>query len=103
MVLDPPAFAYLDDGAYVVAPSDGLSAAREVTRHYGACYWALDALPAPDQEALYRRHARLPWLRWVSSVDGVQIYEVANRLLKVLLSPPSGAPILPPEHSTRVW
>jgi hypothetical protein len=76
MVLDPPAFAYLDDGAYVVAPSDGLSAAREVARHYGVRYWALDALHAPDQEALYRRHARLPWLRWVTTVRGVQIYEV---------------------------
>jgi 4-amino-4-deoxy-L-arabinose transferase-like glycosyltransferase len=78
MVLDPPAFAYLDDGAYVVAPSDGLSAVREVARHYGVRYWALDALHAPGQEALYRRHARLPWLRWVTTVDGVQIYEVGN-------------------------
>jgi hypothetical protein len=78
MVLDPPAFAYLDDGAYVVAPSDGLRAVREVARHYGVRYWALDALHAPDQEALYRRHVRLPWLRWVTTVDGVQIYEVGN-------------------------
>jgi len=76
MVLDPPAFAYLDDGAYVVAPSDGLSAAREVARHYGVRYWALDALHAPDQDVLYRRHVRLPWLRWVATVHGVQIYEV---------------------------
>jgi hypothetical protein len=78
MVLDPPAFAYLDDGAYVVAPSDGLRAVREVARHYGVRYWALDALHAPDQEALYHRHVRLPWLRWVTTVDGVQIYEVGN-------------------------
>jgi hypothetical protein len=76
MVLDPPAFAYLDDGAYVVAPSDGLSAAHEVARHYGVRYWALDALHAPAQEALYRRQVHLPWLRWVTTVDGVQIYEV---------------------------
>jgi hypothetical protein len=78
MVLDPPAFAYLDDGAYVVAPSDGLSAVREVARHYGVRYWALDALHAPNQEALYRRHARLPWLRWVTTVHGVQIYEIVG-------------------------
>ena len=78
MVLDPPAFAYLDDGAYVVAPSDGLNAAREVARHYGVRYWALDALHAPDQDALYRRRARLPWLRWVAVVDGVQIYAVVS-------------------------
>jgi 4-amino-4-deoxy-L-arabinose transferase-like glycosyltransferase len=79
MVLDPPAFAYLDDRAYVVAPSDGLTAARTVARHYGVRYWALDALHAPDQEALYHRRARVPWLRWVHSVDSVQIYRVDSR------------------------
>jgi len=37
-------------------------------------------LHAPDQEALYRQRARLPWLQWVTTVDGVQIYRVdSNR------------------------
>ena len=55
------------------------TAARAVARHYGVRYWALDALHAPDQEALYRRRARPPWLQWVTTVDGVQIYEVDSR------------------------
>src|SRR5262249_5079104 len=40
MVLDPPAFSYIDDSPYVVAPSDSLDAAREVAVRYGVRYWA---------------------------------------------------------------
>lgn len=76
IVLDPPAFSYLDDGAYVVAPSDGLAAVRTVARRYGARYWALDPLHAPAQDALYHGRLHLLWLRREAVVDGVQIYQL---------------------------
>ena len=75
MVLDPPAFSYLDDGAYVVAPSDGMAAVFEVARHYDVRYWALDPLHAAAQDPLYRGHAHPRWLRRVAVIGGVQIYE----------------------------
>ncbi len=76
MVLDPPLFAYLDDGPYVVAPSDGLAADLTVARHYGVRYWVLDPLHAPAQDPLYRGRVRIPALRRVAVVDGAQVYDV---------------------------
>jgi hypothetical protein len=75
MVLDPPAFAYIDDRPYVVAPSDGLAAAREVARRYSVRYWALDPLHAPAQDALFAGRVRPRWLRRVAIVDGDQVYQ----------------------------
>jgi hypothetical protein len=77
MVLDPPAFAYLDDGRYVVAPSDGLAAARTVAQRYGVRYWALDPLHAAAQEMLYEGRIHPSWLRRVAVIDGVQMYLIA--------------------------
>jgi hypothetical protein len=77
MVLDPPAFAYLDDGCYVVAPSDGLAAARTVAQRYGVRYWALDPLHAAAQEMLYEGRIHPSWLRRVAVIDGVQMYLIA--------------------------
>jgi hypothetical protein len=81
MVLDPPAFAYLDGpGYYVVAPSDGLDAARAVARRYGVRYWALDPLHARSQDDLYSGRVHLPWLKRVAFVDGDAIYEFRHLL-----------------------
>ncbi len=76
MVLDPPLFAYLDDGAYVVAPSDGIAAVLTVARRYGVRYWVLDPLHAPAQNPLYRGLAHVPALRRVATVEGAQVYDV---------------------------
>lgn len=76
MVLDPPAFAYLDDTPYVVAPSDGLGAVLAVARHYKVRYWALDPLHAAAQDSVYTGRVLLSWARRVASVDGVEIYEM---------------------------
>lgn len=76
MVLDPPAFAYLDDGPYVVTPSDGVAAALAVARHYGAAYWALDPIHAASLDALYAGQVDAPGLRRVAVVDGVRMYKV---------------------------
>ncbi len=72
MVLDPPLFSYLDDGAYVVAPSDGIGAVLAVAHRYGVRYWALDPLEAPY--AGTRVHAA--GLSLVGTVDGVLMYRV---------------------------
>jgi len=72
MVLDPPLFSYLDDGAYVVAPSDGIGAVLAVAHRYGVRYWALDPLEAPY--AGTRIHAA--GLSLVGTVDGVLMYRV---------------------------
>jgi len=79
MVLDPPLFAYLDDRAYVVAPSDGLTADLEAARRYGVRYWVLDSLHAPAQDALYSGLVRDPSLRRVAVIDGAQVYQVSRR------------------------
>ncbi len=75
MVLDPPLFSYLDDGAYVVAPSDGIAAVLAVAHRYGVRYWALDPLEAPY--AGTRIHAA--GFSLVGSIYGVLMYRVGPR------------------------
>jgi len=74
LVLDPPLFAYLDDGPYIAAPSDGLASDLAVARRYGARYWVLDPLHAAAQDPLYRGWVHSPALRRVAVVDGAQVY-----------------------------
>lgn len=77
MVVDPPAFAYIDHGPYVVAPSDGMAAARAVARRYGVRYWAIDPIHAGYQEGLYRSgRSPVSWLEPVAMIDGVRLYRV---------------------------
>ena len=79
----PPRSAWLDqygsafpDFLHAFSPAESVPYLSDVAR----LEWAVSgALHAPDQEALYRRRARLPWLQWVTTVDGVQIYEVDSR------------------------
>ncbi len=72
MVYDPAAYAYVDDGAYVIAPSDGLLAVRQVLHHYRVRYWALTPQDAPNFTAA--RH--VAWLHWTATVEDVRIYRV---------------------------
>ena len=77
MVLDPPAFAYIDDGAYVVTPRDGMDAVLAVARRYGVAYWAVDPLYPLAQEPAYEPRHRPAWLRAAAVVDGVTLYRIA--------------------------
>lgn len=72
MVYDPAAYAYVDDGAYVLAPSDGLLAVKQVLHHYGVRYWALD--PQDSVNSVAARH--VVWLHWVTTVEDIRIYRV---------------------------
>jgi 4-amino-4-deoxy-L-arabinose transferase-like glycosyltransferase len=74
MVLDPPAFSYIDDAPYVVAPSDSLDAAREVAVRYGVRYWALDPIHAGVQDPVYTGRVQPGWLRQVADIAGVRIF-----------------------------
>lgn len=76
MVLDPPAFSYIDDAPYVVAPSDSLDAAREVAYRYGVRYWALDPIHAGVQDPLYAGRLRPSWLQPVADIEGVRIFAI---------------------------
>jgi len=78
LVLDPPLFAYLDGGAYVAAPSDGVASDLAVARRYGARYWVLDPLHAAAQDPLYRGQVHSPALRRVAVVDGAQVYQISS-------------------------
>jgi 4-amino-4-deoxy-L-arabinose transferase-like glycosyltransferase len=79
LVLDPPLFAYLDGGAYVAAPSDGVASDLAVARRYGARYWVLDPLHAAAQDPLYRGQVHSPALRRVAVVDGAQVYRISSQ------------------------
>lgn len=79
MVLDPPLFAYLDDGPYIAAPSDGVASDLTVARRYGARYWVLDPLHAAAQDPLYHGLAHSPALRRVAVVDGAQVYRISSQ------------------------
>jgi len=79
LVLDPPLFAYLDGGAYVAAPSDGVASDLAVARRYGARYWVLDPLHAAAQDPLYRGQVHSPALRRVAVVDGAQVYQISRK------------------------
>lgn len=85
MVLDPPAFAYIDGGAYVVTPRDGLSAVRAVARRYGVAYWAVDPLYPLTSERGYNPRRGVSWLHRAAVVDGVVIY-------RITLDAPKGGP-----------
>ncbi len=80
LVLDPPLFSYLDDGAYVAAPSDGVASDLAVARRYGARYWVLDPLHSAAQDPLYRGRVHSPALRRVAVVDGAQVYRISCQL-----------------------
>jgi hypothetical protein len=87
MVLDPPAFSYIDDSAYIVAPSDSLAAAREVAYRYGVRYWALDPIHATVQDPLYRGQIHPDWLYPVAEIDGVRIFAI-RRIPRIGMLPP---------------
>jgi hypothetical protein len=77
LVIDAAAWRYVLDGPALVTPADGLTAAREVARAYGARTLVLEPVHFSAYSQLYEGLNRAPdWLEFVTSESGIAVWRI---------------------------
>lgn len=77
LVVDAAAWRYVLAGPTLVTPADGLTAAREVARAYGARTLVLEAVHFSAYDQLYEGLNRAPdWLEFVTSDSGISVWRI---------------------------
>ena len=76
LVVDAAAWRAVLDGPTLVTPADGVEAAREVARRYGARTLVLERSHFSAYDALYDGQQRLAWLELVASERGIVVWRI---------------------------
>lgn len=78
LVVDAAAWRAHLDGPTLVTPADGLEAARQVARRYGARTLVLEPIHFSAYDALYRREQRVEWLELAALSGDVVVYRILS-------------------------
>jgi hypothetical protein len=76
LVVDAAAWRYVLGGPTLVTPADGLAAARDVARAYGARTLVLEPVHFTAYRQLYEGLNRADWLEFVISENGIAVWRI---------------------------
>lgn len=76
LALNVPAWRYVLDGPALITPAEGLPAARDLARRYGARTLILEAGHASAYDALYDGRERVDWLEPVETEGAIRVWRI---------------------------